>query len=72
MQMDDESLYNGAAIARCDQTRAEAGAWGAALVELRTKLRAGGFSSKQAYALSRLWFGEHLCHELTEAASEES
>lgn len=68
----DESLFEGAAVARFDQTRAEGADWAQVLVELRTTLRAGGFTSREAYRLTRLWFGEHLCHQLTEAAFGES
>lgn len=64
----DESLFDGATVARFDQTRAEAADWASALTELRRKLCAGGFSSREAYRLSSLWFGEHLCHQLTEPA----
>jgi hypothetical protein len=68
----DESLFDGAAVARFDQAIAEAADWARALVELRAKLCAGGFTPREAYRLSRLWFGEHLCHQLTEAAFGES
>lgn len=68
----DESLFDGGAVARFDQAKAEATDWAHVLVELRTKLCSGGFTPSEAYHLSSLWFGEHLCHQLTEAALGES
>jgi hypothetical protein len=67
----DEPLLDGATVARFDQTKSEATAWAKTLVELRKKLRAGGFSSQQAYRLSSFYFAEHLCHQLSEPAVED-
>jgi hypothetical protein len=56
----DDSLFEGAVAARGEQTRAEAEDWARTLVALRAKLCAGGFTSREAYKLSRLWFGDQL------------
>jgi hypothetical protein len=63
--------FDESAVARFDQTRAEAADWATALIELRTRLCSGGYSPREAYHLARLWFGEHLCHQLTELGSDE-
>ena len=68
----DESRFDGGVVARFDQARAEAADWARALVEFRTELCAGGFTPRESYRLSSVWFGEHLCHQLTEAALGES
>lgn len=58
------SPLDGATIAQLDQTRAEAADWAKTLIEFRGALCQGGFSSRQAYRLSALWFREQLCHHL--------
>ena len=68
----DESRFDRGAVARFDQTRAEAADWARALADFRTALCAGGFTPREAYRLSGVWFAEHLCHQLTEAALGES
>lgn len=67
----DDSLFDPGGIARLDRMGAEAINWAEALIKLSAKLQAGGFTSKQAYDLTKLWFGEQLCHQLTAAASGE-
>jgi hypothetical protein len=68
----EEGMFEGLELARLDQKRAEATDWARALVDLRTNLCAGGFGPREAYRLSELWFGEHLCHELRSASWRDS
>lgn len=56
----DESLFEGAAVARRDQAKAEVLDVAGTLVELRAKLCAGGFTPRQAFELSRIWAVEQL------------
>jgi hypothetical protein len=56
----DDALFAGAVAARGELTRAEAADWARTLVAFRAKLCAGGFTSHEAYKLTRLFFSDQL------------
>jgi hypothetical protein len=71
--MDDDlppdlgAVAHGARVAHFDQVQAEAAVWADSLIRLRRQLCDGGFSPREAYGLSELWFAQHLEEELNTA-----
>jgi hypothetical protein len=54
-------------LAQRDQVAAELASWASLLGAYRSALLAAGFRAMEAFRLCEIWFGEQLCHGLSEA-----